>query len=456
MPSIADILIARGAAQANAASRQGNIYGDLIRNLSSAPGQVAQQLRADQMEQTRAQEANARLGLAQGQLQYQQSALAADEAQQVRNQQGQAALSAAIQKHTTTDDETGHVNIDNDAVYKDVSAVAPDIADHWYKGATDHLKQTNEIQNLNVEMAQKKAQLGANLSGSILDAPPDQRAAAYDAARTQALTMYKNVPEISGPWQKLPPTYSPALDTTLTTIRDSGTSQAQKAEAALKKAQQTKTEAETAKTQAETAQIGQPKPIEPITPYQRADLALRQQKETREAAQATTAATEKAAKAKEGKQLPVSEVDKISDIDKSIQAVRDLRGSLATGSTGLLARAEAGLVPDFAAPYVPGAVKAKATQADIVRAQQVVGRIIHGGVMRANDQAKAEQYMPKLGDAPETVTQKLDAIEKMGLDTRKDHIGNLGKAGWNVTQFAPVEAPAQAAAGGADPLGLFK
>jgi hypothetical protein len=155
------------------------------------------------------------------------------------------------------------------------------------------------------------------------------------------------------------------------------------------------------------------------------------------AALATTAA----AKA-EGKPLPATEADKISEIDKGLAAVRDLRESLSTGATGGVARAKATLVPNALANLVPGAAEAKATQADIVRAQQVVGRIIHGGVLRANDQAAAGKYMPQLDDAPSVIQSKLDAVEQMATEGRATHLGNLGKSGYNVSQFATADTAA--------------
>lgn len=447
MAGISDILLARGAAQANAASRRGNIYADVIRQSTSAPGQVAQQLRADQRAQAQDEETKARLGLAQGQLAYQTSALQAEQAQTQRNQAGQAALSSAIQKHTTTDDETGHITIDHDAVYKDVAAVAPDIADHWLKGQADHLRLTNEIQNDTIAAAQKKAQLGANIAGSVADAAPDQRAAAYDAARTQALTLYKDVPEISGPWQKLPPVYSPSLDATLMTIRDSGTSAAQKAEAALKKAQENKAAAETAKVQKETEQIGKPPEM---TPYQKAEISLRTRELGTKEADAKAKADEKAAALAKGKPLPAIEADKISDLKKSVAAVDDLSTQLQQGATGSLAAFEANHVPQFVTNLTGIGAEAKATKADIVRAQQIVGRILHGGVLRKNDQEAAAAYMPQQDDSPAVIKSKLDKIREYGRNAISDHVSNLGKSGYDVSNFQEVAAPtAPAAAPGA-------
>jgi hypothetical protein len=147
-----------------------------------------------------------------------------------------------------------------------------------------------------------------------------------------------------------------------------------------------------------------------------------------------------------GKPLPAMEADKISEFDKGISAIRDLRESIATGSTGGLAQIEAKLVPNALADIVPGAAAAKATQADIVRAQQVVGRLIHGGVMRANDAAAAAQYMPQIGDSKSVIKSKLDKAEAAGLKTRADHVGNLGKSGYDVSNFAAVDTAESPAA----------
>src|SRR5215471_10102113 len=55
MASIADILIAKGNAAAAGALARGNIYADLIRNLSSVPGQVIQSQRQYEQDQLRQQ-----------------------------------------------------------------------------------------------------------------------------------------------------------------------------------------------------------------------------------------------------------------------------------------------------------------------------------------------------------------------------------------------------------------
>jgi len=177
-----------------------------------------------------------------------------------------------------------------------------------------------------------------------------------------------------------------------------------------------------------------------------AQLKQRQQQIGLEA-QRVKAEQEKAAAATEakakGKTLPAMEADKISDIDKGIAQIRDLRSTLSTGHTGFVARTEAALVPDAMADIVPGAAAAKSTKADITLAQQVVGRIIHSGVMRANDQVQASKYMPQIGDSVSVIQNKLDAVEKLGLKSREDHLGNLGKSGYDVSNFAAADTAEQ-------------
>jgi hypothetical protein len=151
-----------------------------------------------------------------------------------------------------------------------------------------------------------------------------------------------------------------------------------------------------------------------------------------------------------GKPLSQIEAGKISDLDSGLSAIRDLRESIATGKTGTVAKYEAMLVPNALDSVIPGVSDAKATAADIVKAQQVVGRIIHGGVMRAYDQAAAAKYMPQLGDSKAVIKSKLDSAERDAVKKRADHIANLGKAGYDVSNFQAVEPADQTK----DPLGI--
>lgn len=158
-------------------------------------------------------------------------------------------------------------------------------------------------------------------------------------------------------------------------------------------------------------------------------LSLEQQKAKDEAAAKVT-------KAAQGRPLLSSDVNKISDLDKSISELKDLGERLKTGAgMGAMARAEAAIVPGGLAPYVPGAEAAKATAADIKLAQQVAGRAVHGGVMRKNDQEQAEQYLPKQDDPPQVVQAKLANILKLANDSKIGHIENLKRGGFDVSGF---------------------
>lgn len=55
MSTISDLLVAKGNAEAQAVSSRGNIYADLIRNLSSLPGQYVQQQEQDRKEKLKEQ-----------------------------------------------------------------------------------------------------------------------------------------------------------------------------------------------------------------------------------------------------------------------------------------------------------------------------------------------------------------------------------------------------------------
>jgi hypothetical protein len=154
--------------------------------------------------------------------------------------------------------------------------------------------------------------------------------------------------------------------------------------------------------------------------------------------QKTRADTEaaKAAKAAAGRPVQAADINKISDLDKSISELKDLGNKLSTGQgMGGMARIENAIVPGGLAPYVPGAEAAKETAANIALARQVAGRAIHGGVMRKNDQEQAEQYMPKQDDPPQVVQAKLANILKLANDSKIGHIENLKRGGFDVSGF---------------------
>jgi hypothetical protein len=165
-------------------------------------------------------------------------------------------------------------------------------------------------------------------------------------------------------------------------------------------------------------------------------VAVQEQKAKDEAAAKT-------AKAAQGRPVLSSDVNKISDLDKSISELTDMKNRLETGAgMGTRARLEAAFVPGGLAPYVPGAEAAKSTAADLALARQVAGRAIHGGVMRKNDQEQAEQYLPKQDDPPQVVQAKLANILKLANDSKIGHIENLKRGGFDVSGFQGALKPA--------------
>jgi hypothetical protein len=165
-------------------------------------------------------------------------------------------------------------------------------------------------------------------------------------------------------------------------------------------------------------------------------LTLEQQKAKDEAAA-------KATKAAQGRPVQTADINKISDLDKSISELKDLGNKLSTGQgMGGMARIENAIVPGGLAPYVPGAEAAKSTAADLALARQVAGRAIHGGVMRKNDQEQAEQYLPKQDDPPQVVQAKLANILKLANDSKIGHIENLKRGGFDVSGFQGALKPA--------------
>lgn len=267
MPSIADILIAKGNAEANAASAKGNIYADLIRNLSSVPGQFIQQQRAEQRQATQDQESRQRLSilttqanneaaLQPGRLTAQTNENAISSARVAELQQdaaGSEALKAAMTKYATTDPDTGHVNIDTDAIYNEVAPISPKVASAFVDGWGKHNEVIADTQNKMLGVTKNKLGILSNLAGSVVDASPEDKAARYASLIAQRDTVFKAVPEIASALGKLPPTYDPSVDAPLTQLFEQSRTQTERVEEALKRSTIAKNEADAKKANAEAA-----------------------------------------------------------------------------------------------------------------------------------------------------------------------------------------------------------
>jgi hypothetical protein len=155
-------------------------------------------------------------------------------------------------------------------------------------------------------------------------------------------------------------------------------------------------------------------------------------------------------KAAKGKPLTQTEADKISDITGALRDLDSLRVRLSQpGSVGPSAAFGAHL-PNIITSTTGLGAEAKSTQADIDRTRQTIARMIHGGVLRANDQVQAEKFLPVIGDAESVKNDKIAQLQAMITSRLQDHLGNLGKAGYDVSNFTAADtaaAPATLAAG---------
>ncbi len=273
MASIADILIAKGNAQANARSQRGNIYADLIRNLSSVPGQIVQGQRQQQQFDIQQQ----RLGLetqrakTEETLAQQQGELNQQRLNDARQQtEGAQELARSISAHTSTDPETGHVTIDHDAVYNEVAGKYPKVAtgfiDDWEK-YSNHVADTQETM---LKATRSKLAILGSLAGSVVEAPESERAMRYASMMGQAQSIFKSVPEISGELSKLPPVYTPESDARLKQIFEQSRSQADRVEEALKRSTTSKNVSEADKAAADAeklrAEVAGTMPQKPVNP----------------------------------------------------------------------------------------------------------------------------------------------------------------------------------------------
>jgi hypothetical protein len=171
---------------------------------------------------------------------------------------------------------------------------------------------------------------------------------------------------------------------------------------------------------------------------EQARLGLAQTEEQRKADEA-------AAKKAAGKTLPAASVKDLNDSDKALSDIQELRARL-QGNTGTVASVESHL-PNWFSNVTGIGQEAKATNADIILAKNIVGRLVHGGVLRASDVQQAGQYMPQIGDSNQVVNAKIDKIIQLGQETHANNLENFRKAGYDVSQFQKP-APTAAAAGG--------
>lgn len=135
-----------------------------------------------------------------------------------------------------------------------------------------------------------------------------------------------------------------------------------------------------------------------------------------------------------GKTLPAGVIEKYNDAQMAVGMASGLRGLVST-SADLMGpvKGKAGVMN----PYSEDQKKLIA-EFDLVR--QKIGKMIEGGVLRKEDEAKYARIMPTIEDLPEVAAQKAEKMEAMLKEDIARSMENYGKAGYKVGGFAEETA----------------
>ena len=248
MGAVERILLAQGEAAGRAREQLGNVWGRTLADLSQLPAQIQQQKqRAELLNLEKAREQRLTASAEQEQ------ALAGLRLQDAQRQtQGRAVLAQALKAHTSIDPETGHLNVDQDKVYQTVSAQYPDVAQTFLQQWSTHNDLIAKTQEDTLKAQQGTLKLQAQLVKPVLDLPEDQRGAAYATMMGTSDALFKNHPELSATFRKLPPVYSADVAPALTQLYESSRTQAERVEEALKKSTEFKNRMEGLKAASDT------------------------------------------------------------------------------------------------------------------------------------------------------------------------------------------------------------
>ena len=166
---------------------------------------------------------------------------------------------------------------------------------------------------------------------------------------------------------------------------------------------------------------------------------------------AATKSSSKAAGAGRGANLKPTQIQKISDIDTTLDIINQMEG----------------LIRDPENQDLLGPVNARSNNLNVfdqgTRNRQIafnrslgilrqdVAKLLEGGKLVGSDEAKFERLLPSDRDSPEVAFKKLKTVRDRILRERKRRIGNLEAGGFNVSPFKDVDgtspdAPAPAPA----------
>jgi hypothetical protein len=482
MASIADILIAKGNAAAAGTLQRGNIYADLIRNLSSIPGQAMQQQRA--LEQDRLKQQIQQQQLQVGQQDLQLGGLKLDEAK--RQQQDRDYLGSLLNDPSVIDPNTGRPN--QAALLKRAQEAGhghqlpqiADLTDHLNKSADDAEARNDANRKRDLEQlgvgAQKVAAGGyspgdlhllvtfyanPNRVGGALISPEQANSylAETDPARVKQITQMlmtgtaagkaesetENVPAGASVIRKAHPELgavftAPEKKEAPTPASLAATANDPKQPPPVRAAAQAALDAlQTTPGQEETVRHN--KAMEDIGRLTFGREAAAQQ----ETARHNKAMEDATAKSKSARPVLSSDANRITDIDTGIKEADALNAAIA-GRTGTGSWVGANL-PDFVTNLTGLGTESKQRQAIIDRIRQMIGKTLEGGVLRKEDEIKYAKILPTIGDPPDVVATKIAGLRETLQRKRETTLESLDDAGFNVEAFKARGAPQAPATG---------
>ena len=441
MSSISDLLIAQGNAQANARSQRGNIYADLIRNLSSLPGQVVQQQRAVQQDEMRRQMQQQQIDLSKNEQALQQQRLTQAQAEAQQKQQAttrQSSIDAVLGADVW--DENGYIDLGK--VREKAAAADPSIVPHAVAVASKLNQQTDEWKETQAKAEQAQLALAGRRNDAIgmaglelMGGGADVDQGSYELAIGQFVKHKLVDPQQAEAWLNAS-TPAERKANVAAMIRGSKEATSMLAKPKLSDHDPAKALIDETGKVIVPAEAPVPKPSEAETA--RHNLATeaisrmtagRAEASAAETARHNRAMEESARNRTSARPVLSGDVNRIADIDTSLNEITALRDEVKTSGAGSKIGA---MLPNVVSEYTGIGAEAKKRQSQIDRTKQLIGKTLEGGVLRKEDELKYERILPTIGDPPDVAARKLDGLERMLKQKRETVIETLDDAGFNV------------------------
>lgn len=126
-----------------------------------------------------------------------------------------------------------------------------------------------------------------------------------------------------------------------------------------------------------------------------------------------------------GKSVPATQAQYLSDFDSAISVIDEVNTVLKENK-GVFDP-----IVGKARSLNPYDVEAQSVAAVVLRASQVVGKALEGGVLRKEDEEKYKKMLPRVGDKLEVAKSKTEKVLEMLKKNRKQRVDALKKAGYD-------------------------